>query len=228
MDDPLNEFNGIEWRTSDTFSALSAFEQFWRETERIVADDASITAVRNGPKWKPSSGEDYSEFLDAERAARHLHDEIITPTFRYSSVVTLFAIFERELKRLADNLMNGRRAPISYKDFKGGLMDQVAKYTEAFCGISIAGCRGHNQIHDLQKIRDCIVHCYGEASLSRDLKHLLNLNSPAKGLGIDDGTPMIIGPAFLTSSLAAIRSFFQDLFGKLGWKINNRWLKSSP
>ena len=228
MDDPFREFNEIEWQTYETFYVLKAFEQFWCGTERIVSDDAANTERHHGPRAGSSAVDNEIEYREAIRMARHLHDEIITPTFRYASVVTLFAIFERELKRLADNLAKDGRAPISYKDLRGGLLEQLGKFTEGFCGFGIAGCRGYTQICDLQKVRDCIVHCYGDVALSRDSKYLLKLNSTSVGLEIFEGAQMAIGPAFLTASLSAIRSFFHDLFVKLGWKINDRWLKNLP
>jgi len=40
--------------------------------------------------------------------ARQLHDEIMTPAFRYSCIVMLYTTIERELRRLVQNLEKQR------------------------------------------------------------------------------------------------------------------------
>jgi hypothetical protein len=224
MDDVFREFNETDWRTFYTFSALSAFESFWKEIERMVSSDASIEEMLNGPKWKPTTHEEIAEYLGDKRTARCLHDEVITPTFRYASVVTLFATFERELKRFVDNAEKERQAPISHKDLKGGLLEQASKYTEAFCGFSLSTLPGYVCILDLQKVRNCVVHCLGDPDLVPEAQRtkLLKLHCPAKGLDISEGAQIEIGPVFIESSLSAIRGFFRALFTQLGWKINDR------
>src|SRR5437870_1230866 len=104
MDDFFKEFNEIDWRTQWTFSALGAFEGFWKETEKLVAAAADTEEKLNRPVWNPKDEEEYAEYRSLIRAVRHQHDEVITPTFRYAVVVTLFAILERELRRAADYL----------------------------------------------------------------------------------------------------------------------------
>ena len=224
MEDILKEFNEIEWRTYETFSALSAFESFWKETERLVSDAAQNEELLDGPKWTPANQEEHAEYLEERRIVRHLHDEVVTPTFRYASVVTLFATFEREIKRFADNLAKIETAKISYKDLKGGLLEQISKYADAFCGFSTSGLTGYGQICDLQKVRDCVVHCHGDPALSRDKAYLLKLGSSTKGLEIYDGAPIEIAPLFIENSLVAVRDFFRELFSKVGWKVNERRL----
>lgn len=225
MKDPFKAFNEIEWRTYETFSALAAFESFWKETERLVSGAAQIEELLNGPKWTASTEEERAEHSEERRIVRYLHDEVIMPTFRYSSVVALFATFEREIRRFADNLAKEGKAKISYKDLKGGLLDQISKYAEAFCGFSTSNLAGYSQICDLQKIRDCVVHCHGELALFRDKAYLLKLGSSARGLEIYEGASIGIAPLFIESSIGAVQDFFHALFSKVGWRVNERWLK---
>jgi len=229
MDDAFREFNETDWRTFYTFSALSTFESFWKEIERMVSSDASIEEMLNGPKWEPTTHDEIAEYLGDKRIARCLHDEVITPTFRYAAIVILFTIFERELKRFVDNAAKERQAPITYKDLKGGLLEQVSKYTEAFCGFSLSSLPGYICILDLQKVRNCVVHCLGNPDLVPEAQRtkLLKLHCPAKGLDISEGAPIEINPVFIESSLAATRDFFRALFIQLGWKINDRWQAGS-
>jgi hypothetical protein len=224
MDDFLTEFAEIDWRTYETFSAISAFRSYSAETERLVADAADIEEILYGPKWRPSTEDEITELLAEKDVVRHLHDKIITPTFRYSAVVSLFAVLERELRRFGDNLMHERKGKLSYKDLRGSLLEQITKYAEAYCSFSPASAPTYSQICDLQKVRDCVVHCYGDPSLSRDKAYLLRLSSPSVGIEAYDGLPLEISPVFIERSVAAIWQFFFELFAKVGWKVNKQWL----
>ena len=224
MDNVFRDFNEIEWRTYETFSALAAFGSFWKETERLICDASHLEEILEGPKWTPATQEESAEHSEETRTARHLQDQVVTPTFRYSAVVVLFAAHEREIRRFAENLAKERRVNICYRDFRGGLLEQVGKYLEVFYGFSASGLSGYSQICDLQKVRDCIVHCYGDPGLSRDKVHLLKLSSPETGLEVFDGVPVEIAPLFIENSLKAVRDFFRELFFKVGWKVNEKWL----
>lgn len=220
----FKEFNETDWRTEWTFSALKAFGEFWQETERLVATAADEAEKLNGPNWSPKDEEEYAEYSSIVRAVRHQHDEVITPTFRYSVIVTLFAIFERELRRMADSVAKETGAAISYKGLKGSVVPCVANFVKANKGISLQTLPGYSTIMDLQKVRDCIVHCYGDIALSRDRDVLSRLSTPAKGLDAYPGTEMEIAPAFIEGVLEAHMKFFTALFQKLGWKIKAAWL----
>lgn len=224
MDSFFKEFNEIDWRTQWTYSSLRGFDGFWRETEKLVAVDADATERLNGPDWKPKDDEEYAEYRSLIRAVRHQHDEVITPTFRYAVVVTLFAILERELRRAADYIAVETKVAINYKGQKGSVIPLVAQFIKARKGISIQDLPGYGDIVDLQKVRDCIVHCYGDIALSRDHALLKKLSTPARGLDAYPGTEMEIAPAFIERSMNAHWKFFTALFKKLGWKINAEWL----
>src|SRR5436309_1610755 len=93
-----------EWKTYDTFFALDSFGAYWLENERLIQREAEAEQTRSGPKWIPRTDEEYGEFREYQRIARELYDEIMMPIFRYSCVVMLYAVFERELSRLLDNI----------------------------------------------------------------------------------------------------------------------------
>ncbi len=223
MDDFFKEFNEIDWRTYHTFSALSSFERFWRDTEELVSTDADRHQHAHGPKWRAETEEEIAELFAQIRAIRCVHDEVITPTFRYAVVITLFALFEREIRRAGDTFAAETKRPISYRNVRGGHCEHVRKFMRQHAGFDLAGLPGYEEICDLQKVRDCLVHCYGDAELSRDCDYLLKLSSPRIGLEVDRGIEIVVLPAFLERSVEAIRDFFHALFLRLQWKVNEKW-----
>ena len=121
-----------EFKTFDTLSALNSFAEYWSENERIIQAAADQEEQRSGPQWIPRNEEEYGEHQCEREIARHLHDVIMTPMFRYSSVVMLYTILERELHRLVENLEKERGPQkLKIKDIReSSFLAQVAKFTE--------------------------------------------------------------------------------------------------
>src|SRR5882724_281318 len=220
LDDAFAEYNAIVWKTYDTLSALAAFESFWKETERLVADAADVSEKTE--TFELGSGDPATDYFERRRIGRHLHDEIVTPTFRYAAVITLFAVVERELKRFADTLAKEEKHPLGYRDLKGGLFEQLSRYTEVYRGFRLSDLKGYHDVRDLQKIRNCLVHAYGEPAMmsQSDKAYLLKMNSDIRGIEAIDGMPLGIGQPFIAASLAAARTLFHDLFARVGWTVN--------
>lgn len=223
MDEFLKKFNEIDWRTYDTFAAIDSLSSFYRESERMIDEAAKAAVIEQGPKWRPESEDEITEFLHEQRMATHLYEEVVRPTLRYATVTSVFAVFERELKRFMDNLTRENPVPLSYRELRGGLLDQVGRHLETFRSINIVTLPGYPAICDLQKVRDCIVHCYGEVGLSRDKAYLIKMDVGRTGVEAIEGAPLEIQPQFIDASVAALRSFFSALFAAVGWKINAPW-----
>ena len=223
MNDIFKEFNEINWRTYKSFAALSSFQGFWMETEQLVQAAADLEEKRVRPIKFPQDPEARNEVLMEIRVARTLHDEVVMPTFRFSAVVTLFAIFERELRRFADQLACERGTPVSYREFRGSILDQVSKYMEAFHGFKPSSIDSYYQICSLQKVRNCIVHCYGDPALSTDKHFFKNLDADKSGITAHDGIPLEISKLFIEASWHAVCDFFSALFDSVGWEINKKW-----
>ncbi|MCX6955521.1 MAG: hypothetical protein NTV51_25520 [Verrucomicrobia bacterium] len=228
LDDFFADFNAIVWKTYDTLSALDAFESFWKETERLVASAADVS--EKNETFELGSGDPATDYRERRRIGRHLHDEIVTPTFRYAAVITLFAVVERELKRFAETLAKEEKHTLGYRDLKGGLLEQLSRYTEVYRGFRLNDLKGYIGVRDLQKVRNCLVHAYGDPAMmsSHDKAHLLKMNSDAAGIEAFDGMPLGIGQPFIAASLVAAKMLFLDLFAKVGWTVNDRWLAQPP
>lgn len=225
---PFAEFNAIIWKTYNTFSAFDAFTRFWSEIERLVLVAAESAEKNDADQYQLSSGDEAADYFHARRMARHLHDEVVTPSFRYSAVITLFATIERELKRFADNLAKERQHEIGFRDLRGGLLQQISRYLEAYHGFALSTLSGYNEIRRLQRVRNCLVHALGEPSLvpEGERKALLAIHRPEEGIEIHEGMPIEIHPRFVELSLKAGRCLFYELFARVDWSVNDRWKRT--
>jgi hypothetical protein len=219
-----------EWKTVETFFALDTFRVYWLENERLIKAAAERAEQRNWPQWTPKTREQYAEFNMERGIARHLHDEIVTPPFRYSCLVMLFAIAERELLRLARNLdKEHQQKHAGFSSTMGSVMKPVAKHCAKLTGVDFSKCKEFDALRDLQIIRDCIVHCRGEVDLFNPEKRpkLIRLTSQRSGFFACAGTEIEVNPPVVDQFTKETWRFFIWLFQQLKWKIDDSWKQSN-
>ena len=130
------------------------------------------------------------------------------------------------MKHLVANLdLEHGKQKLTPKDLKGSFLQQTNKFTEVFYGLSLKKCPEYNAVCDLQKIRDCIVHCRGEVSLANetDRKYLVALKASRPGFFAFEGTEVEIGPECIGQFIMEIRDFFVWIFSELKWKMDDSW-----
>ena len=215
----------FEWNTFDTLYALDSFASYCLENEALIQKAADEEEARFGPKWTPKDEEESAEYKMERNTARHLHDEIMTPMFRYSCIVMLYTIIERELRRLVDNLEKERgRQKLRVNDIReASFLGQVGKFMEVFFGPRLAACPEYQALCDLQKIRDCITHCQGDVSLFRDKDYLVSLKDRRAGFFAWEGTDVEIRAECIEQFIRETWAFFDWLFSELNWKIDDSW-----
>jgi len=215
-----------EEKTDSTLYALHAVAQHWIETELIIENAALEEVEKNGPKWKPDGDDPDSigEYFFEKSEARYLHDHVLIPMHRNSCIVMLCTTVEVELRRLLKNLESDfGPQKLSLKDIKGNsYLDTVSKFIETFYNIQLSACPDFLALHDLQKIRDCIIHCLGEVALSRDSVYLIKLNKRRKGFFAHAQSDLNIGAECIEQFLIETWNFFIWVFNNLKWKITTR------
>lgn len=215
-----------EPKTFDTLYALDSFRKYCEENERLIKAASEEAEQSDGPDWHPKTEEELGEYNEMRRIARHLHDEIVTPVFRYSCVLMLYTVVERELRRLCGNLETEKGpSKLNYKDLKGGILEQVPKWCRVCFGLEIASMREFAAIRDLQKIRDCIVHCNGEVDASRDKKEILVMKDRYPGFFAWERIEIEITPEFVAHVYGQVWTFFLSAFAALKWDVDPEWLK---
>jgi hypothetical protein len=222
-------------KTYSTMAALNTLAQHWVENEVIIERAANEEAEINGPKWKPDwdDRDSVGEFLSERDMARYMHDTILIPMHRYSCIVMLFSTVERELIRLIENLEKGKWKKMSEEKGmkKKSPMGKAVKFVQESRGVKLSECPQYEALIDLQKIRDCIIHCRGEVSLSRDKKDLVELwlgGKKRRGFAAHWDNDIYIYPDCIKQFLIEVWAFFEWIFEKLNWKIAVHWQENKP
>ena len=217
-------------KTYSTLGALHTLAQHWVENEVIIERAANEEADKNGPKWTPDyeDRDSIGEYFAERDLARDLNDKIMLPMHRYSCIVMLFTTVERELIRLVENLEKGRWKKLSEEKAtkKKSCMGKTGQFVQDFSGVKLSDCPQYAALIDLQKVRDCIIHCQGEVSLSRDKELLVKLwlgDKKRRGFAAHPNNDIFIYPECIEQFLKEAWSFFVWVFEKLNWKIAAHW-----
>ncbi len=223
-------------KTYTTFGALHTLAQHWVENEVIIERAANEEAEANGPKWTPdwNDRDSVGEWHSERDVARHMHDHTMFPMHRYSCIVMLFSTVERELIRLIENLEKGKWKKIrdekAAKNKAANPMTEARNFILASRGVKFADCPVYFALTDLQKIRDCIIHCKGEVALSRDKEHLVefwlgekNKTKKRRGFAAHWDNEIYIYPECIKQFLMEVWAFFVWVFEKLNWGIAAHW-----
>jgi len=211
-----------EWKTHRTLFALDSFRAYWLENERLIRQAAKAEEIRSGPNWAPQTEDEHGEFREEQRIARVLHDEIMTPNFRHSILVMLFVIVERELLRLVRNLEEGHAMTDLFVNRRGSLFMPVADHCKTYFKLDFRKCSiCYEALCDLQKVRDCIVHCHAEVSLSRDADYLYKLKDRRPGFYAFREDRIEIHSSCIKQFLIESWEFFVWVFDQLKWQVDH-------
>jgi hypothetical protein len=150
-------------------------------------------------------------------------DMLLPNLFRYSLIVLLFLVVENKLGELCRAVKNVRGNIPSPPCPRNNVVNEYKKYLTKNAGIS--GLQW-DKIHDLNKIRNCVVHASGKV---KGFRYEPYLRQPARremGLSIsgDDYDPeddlqplyldedmLVLRPEYCKGAIKNIRDFFEEL-----------------
>ena len=222
-------FSENDVKTASAMYAIRSVAQHFVETENLIEADAQNEVQKNLPTWTPSNDNEIGEFMFERDQARQLHDETLIPMQRYSCIVMLFIVIERELRHLMANLkIHGRLTNVAI-DPRGGFLEKTKQALDKCYGLKVGDCPHYGALRDLQMIRDCIIHCQGEVALSRDIEDLIKLNDKLDGFLAYPMSDIKLEPLCIKHFITEMMEFFIWVFkqlqqlqpvAKLNWKIN--------
>lgn len=146
------------------------------------------------------------------------YDMLYTNFFHYSFVVLLFFVTNDWLHRLCRAVKDIKNPPIP-------VPSNLEGYKQYLTSAQIlVHDRLWEAVHNLEKVRDCIVHTSGNVSRSRDKKHLRTMAQRKMGIKISshmdtgDEEPLylendmlIIQPTYCKSTISDIKLLLEEL-----------------
>ena len=148
--------------------------------------------------------------------------EIMFPrSHRYSFVVLLFLNLDNFLTRLTDSIKKRDGHPIRANDLKGDIVARSRMYLHRIAKVSEPAAKIWENIEDLSKVRNCIVHTLGKVELSTDQKRIRDIATTGTGLsigdsGLNDGY-LVLESSYCEKAVNDVETLFIELFSKAGY-----------
>ncbi len=179
-------------------------------SEYIESAESSFEAFRDMSE-DPEMG--FSIVTDEDVFARSLH---------FSFVVLLHLIVEDRLKRTCEYVQKIKALPLQFKDLRGDTLEQCMTFLVKLAGVQREKLSRWQDITDLYKVRNCIVHASGNVGDSRDKDRLEKLASQKPSFFsiykhlIYEEEELRISLGYCIDVTKAAIEFFQSLFDALG------------
>jgi hypothetical protein len=152
--------------------------------------------------------------------------EVEQPTrIRYATVVFLFTIYERRTRALCsliDEVTPIKGAALD--ELRGTFSDRVKDFLRARISVDPSDLPAWERLQTVQKVRDCIVHCGGRVSESRDEVFLRRVTATGIGLATSPWDYLYIDEAFCDFVEQALHDFLGTLLPQAHEVIRERWL----
>jgi hypothetical protein len=164
----------MDHKTEIAYSAFSSFHS-------II--DYYIILIENKSEIMSAERKRNIEKIESDEI-KHLYSEELYFYFQSgyldltlkSAVINLFNNIEMNLRKIMTELKSENNYPIAYSDLSGSILDKSKLFFKNY-GLKYIPNNSLEIINEIQKIRDCFVHCNGIINESRDKTFLLNLVS---------------------------------------------------
>ena len=208
-------FNSLFARYNYDFMALADYN--WK-MERTITD-----LLEEENKLLDSMTNPKSRIMRQQWEFWKLQD-VFPTTLRYSYITTIYIHIESKLSEICNNLINKNQ--LRFDQIPGNLNKKWKTYLSNFDSFSTS--IDWSVIDEVTKVRNCIIHCNGNISISRDHKYLRALCSSRVSNKIflslrknSDGEWLSVQENYNLLLTKRVRDFFRDI-GKnidLGFKL---------
>lgn len=139
--------------------------------------------------------------------------------YRNSTVISLHSLLESELNSICKHIYKKLNYPIEQSDLYGNGINRSKKYLQLIAGVKFENLNTEwSKISDLNKIRNCIVHCNGTVEISNDTKKQKSLEKIINchpHLEFIHNSKIIISKEFIEQSITDIEKFLDNIYQQL-------------
>jgi hypothetical protein len=176
-------------------------------------------------EWAKQESVEYDEYDVAVDELKWNYEYYFPRSLRYSFIVLLFLIVEKQLTQLCKIIQEVHNLPIKANDLRGDFIERSKTYIHKVAGVSINNV-DWTKVGDLAIVRNCIVHTMGEIVESKDKVQLQKMASANLGLSTSndeffDSGRLQISREYCSKVVREMQAFFDQLFDAAG--IGEKW-----
>mgnify|MGYP001577701056 CR=1 FL=1 len=207
-------WDGYRWDTQHVLDDLKDYVNFMENQLQHVreAERAKI------PQKPPRSSEE--EFMEWQ-AELYYYENQIEKDFpnkaRYSFVVLLQIIIESRTRGVCNSIADRRSFSLKEKDLKGASLERLKTYLEKVAQVRLPDEKTLQEVNDIQKVRNCIVHAGGELELSKDKARLIQLVKESNGISVDEDGYLLVSLEYYSRAIQSASELFEQIFEAAGF-----------
>lgn len=202
------------WETEVLFGRLFGYQEMMEER---FARMRAVDKARVDQRPPQLSEEDFAEWRDKLLAHEERYNRDFPRNMRYSFVVLLQIIIETRLRAACDEISRRKRLQLTEGNLRGSAIDRARLFLSKVASLDVSNSQLWQQLTDLQKIRDCVVHANGIVADSRDSTHLRQVVGSKVGVSLDPSGALAIDQEYCGAALESARRFFEELFDSAGF-----------
>lgn len=207
--------NFFRLETEGLFNGLADY------LEKLEAQTPIIqqTEFEKVKEWAKQESIEWGQYDVAIDELRWNYEYYFPRSLRYSFIVLLFLVTEKQLSEFCRTLQKKHNLPIKPNELRGDSIERSKTYIHRLAGIS--SVVDWKRVEDLSVVRNCIVHTMGDINESRDRKRIHNLVSSDVGLSMGnnefaDKDTLQISAEYCSKAVRDMRTFFDQLFDAAG------------
>jgi hypothetical protein len=207
--------------TDSFFRSLADYHEKM-EAQIPIIRESEFEKVR---EWAKQESVEYGEYDVAIDELHWDYDYNFPRSLRYSFVVLLFLVVEKQLTEFCRNLEEEHNLPIKANALKGDIIERAKTYVHKLASIA-EGRINWKKVEDLSKVRNCIINAMGDVKELRDKTHIQDLISANIGLtiGSEEFTErgkLQLSAEYCSKAVQEIQDFFDELFDAAG--MGEKW-----
>jgi hypothetical protein len=191
------------------------------EAQLEVTRDSNLERIAAEVKSLGLGEEDeYNEWCLERQGHEATHEMLVPNYFRYSFLVLLYLVVEKQLKELCHSTKSERSIVAPVPEVRQGIVRAYERYLTEAAGLVRLNWQ---PVHDLNRIRNCIVHDSGCVLNRSDETELRQIAARLSGVsisglgyrGIDDLHPLYLDNHMLvieTSYCRQVTAEIESLF----------------
>ncbi len=213
--------NFFRIETEGLFRALAEYHEKL-EAQMPIIQQSEFEKVQ---EWAKQESVEYAEYDVAIDELRWNYDYYFPRSLRYSFIVLLFLVVEKQLTEFCRTLQEEHNLSVKANDLRGDIIERVKVYVHKLGGIPDDKVNW-KKVGDLSVVRNCIVYTMGDVKNSRDKVQIQSMISANIGLSIgneefSERDILQISAEYCSKSVKDIQVLFDELFDAAG--MGEKW-----
>lgn len=131
---------------------------------------------------------------------------------RYASILAAYSYLESSMAKICQQKKLDLQLPISAEDLKGEGIIIYRKYLESFCKSDFVSVNGAwSELMLLNKVRNCIMHCSGDAEKMSNSEKFITIVEATKGLSFVEENLITVSSEYVIKSIKNVEKLLLHL-----------------